>query len=72
MHCTNRQRNETVRINDDITIVVLDIQKDRVRLGVQAPRNHTVFRGELYEQIYGLKPNKDAATEAIATEGISS
>jgi len=46
-----RKKNEAIVINDSISIVVVDIQGDRVRIGVQAPREVSVHRKEVYEAI---------------------
>lgn len=48
----SRKRNEAIRINHDITLVVVEIRGDKVRLGVEAPKNVPVHRGEVYEAIY--------------------
>ena len=47
----SRKKNESIVINDDITIVVVEIRGDKVRLGVQAPREVPVHRNEVYEAI---------------------
>ena len=49
----SRHRGETIRICDDITITVVDIRSDKVRLGVNAPRDMPVHRGEIYDAIHG-------------------
>jgi carbon storage regulator len=41
--------NESIIINDDITIVVVEIRGDKVRLGVEAPKEIPVHRKEVYE-----------------------
>jgi len=46
-----RKRNESIIINDDIEITVIDVQNDQVRIGISAPKNVSIFRKELYEQI---------------------
>jgi cytosine/creatinine deaminase len=46
-----RQRDETVIIGDDIEITIVDIRGDKVRLGINAPKNITVHRKEIYEAI---------------------
>ena len=46
-----RKKNESIRINDDITIVVVEIRGDKVRLGVEAPKEVTVHRSEVYDAI---------------------
>ena len=45
-----RKRNEAIVIGD-ATVVVIDIRGDRVRLGVDAPKETPVYRRELYEAI---------------------
>jgi len=47
----SRKKNEIIKINDDITIMVVDIRGDKVRLGIEAPREVAVHRGELYAAI---------------------
>lgn len=45
------QKNESIVINNDITIVVVEIRGDKVRLGVEAPKEVPVHRREVYEAI---------------------
>src|SRR5687767_1271454 len=47
----SRMKNESIVINDDITIVVVEIRGDKVRLGVEAPKEVPVTRNEVYEAI---------------------
>ncbi len=47
-----RRKNEVIRINDDITIMVVEIRGDKVRLGVDAPRGVSVHRQEVYDAIH--------------------
>ena len=47
----SRKKNESIVINDDITIVVVEIRGDKVRLGVEAPKEITVHRREVYDAI---------------------
>lgn len=47
----SRKKNESIIINDDITIVVVEIIGDKVRLGVEAPREMSVHRREVYDAI---------------------
>ena len=47
----SRKKNESIVINDDITIVVVEIRGDKVRLGVEAPKEVPVHRNEVYESI---------------------
>ncbi len=55
----SRMRNEEIVINDDIFITVVDIRGDKVRIGVDAPRNVSVHRMEVYRAIQqGAKDEK--------------
>ena len=58
----SRKKNESIVINDDITIVVVEIRGDKVRLGVEAPKEVPVHRREVYEMIKRneLARDKDA------------
>ncbi|MEE2705443.1 MAG: carbon storage regulator CsrA [Planctomycetota bacterium] len=47
----SRKKNESIVIDDTITIVVVEIRGDKVRLGVEAPREVPVHRREVYEAI---------------------
>lgn len=47
----SRKKNESIVINDDITIVVIEIRGDKVRLGVEAPKEVPVHRREVYDAI---------------------
>ena len=47
----SRKKNESIVINDDITNVVVEIRGDKVRLGIEAPKNVHVHRNEVYEAI---------------------
>ncbi len=55
----SRQRDETIMIGDDIEITVVDIRGDKVRLGINAPRDIMVHRKEVYEAI--RRENRAAA-----------
>lgn len=48
----SRKKNESIVINNDITIVVVEIRGDKVRLGVEAPKEVPVHRREVYEAIH--------------------
>lgn len=61
MLCLSRKKNESIVINDDITIVVVEIRGDKVRLGVEAPREVPVHRREVYDAIQRENATKDGA-----------
>lgn len=47
----SRKKNESIVINDEITVVVVEIRGDKVRLGVEAPKEVPVHRREVYDAI---------------------
>jgi carbon storage regulator len=65
----SRKKNESIVINNDITIVVVEIRGDKVRLGVEAPKEVPVHRREVYDAIKrneqlskGIDPTSGAGT----------
>lgn len=44
----NRRKDESIMIGDNITIMVIEIRGDKVRLGIAAPKTVTVHREEVY------------------------
>ncbi|MCG8606494.1 carbon storage regulator CsrA [bacterium] len=56
-----RKLGETIVIGDDIVIKVVDIHGKQIRLGIEAPTEISIFRGEIYERI--KNENKNAAIE---------
>ena len=65
----SRKKNESIVINDDITIVVVEIRGDKVRLGVEAPKEIPVHRNEVYEAI---RRNQQQAGNGPAREADAS
>ena len=55
----SRKKNESIVINDDITIAVIEIRGGKVRLGVVAPKEVPVHRREVFDAIHR---NEAAAT----------
>lgn len=58
MLVVSRKKNESIIINNDIHIVVVEIRGDKVRLGIEAPKDVPVHRKEVYDAI---KRANDAA-----------
>ena len=57
-----RRAGETVMIGSDITITVLGVKGNQVRIGINAPRDVAVHREEIYERIKNEENAKNAAT----------
>jgi carbon storage regulator len=54
-----RKVNQTIVIGENIEVVVLEVRGEQVRLGIRAPRDVTVHRKEIFEQI--VEENRGAA-----------
>lgn len=52
-----RRINEVLKIGDDVDVVVLGVQGNQVRLGIDAPRDVEVHREEIYDRIHGADTN---------------
>ncbi len=60
MLALSRKKNESLVINSDIEITILDIKGDQVKIGITAPKSVPVYRKEVYLQIQ--EANKAAST----------
>ena len=58
----SRKLNQSIMIGDDVRIVVGSVDRDTVKLGIEAPRAIPVHRSEVYEEIQ--LANRAAATAA--------
>ncbi len=58
----SRKKNESIIINDNITVTVIEIRGDKVRLGIEAPKDVTVHRREVYEAIHKTE-SRDTGTK---------
>lgn len=47
----SRKKNESIIIDDTIVITVVEIRGDKVRLGIEAPREVPIHRSEIHEAI---------------------
>jgi carbon storage regulator len=56
----SRKKNESIVINDSISVVVVEIRGDKVRLGIDAPKDVVVHRKEVYEAIQAESREKTA------------
>lgn len=57
----SRKIDEKIQIGDNITLTIIDIHGEQVKIGVEAPKNIKVFRQEVFEAIQ--KENMAAAVE---------
>jgi carbon storage regulator len=54
-----RKKNESIVLNDNIEITIVDVQGDQVRVGINAPKSISIYRKEIFLEIQA--ENKKAA-----------
>ncbi len=59
----SRKKSESIVINDDIVVTVVEVRGDKVRLGIQAPREVPVHRKEVLDAIMR---ERDAAADSVS------
>ena len=59
----SRKTNEKIMIGDDISISIIEIRGDQVRIGVDAPKSVKVFRQEVFDAI---KAENKAAAQSVS------
>jgi carbon storage regulator len=64
-----RKKGESIIIGDQIEVVVLGVEGDVVKLGIQAPRNVQVYRQEIYEAI--KQNNQEASSQSVDLEKLN-
>ena len=75
MSVLTRKSNQSIMIGDDIEITVLSVMGEKVRIGIQAPRDIPVFRKEVYLEIQqerleaGGEGAREKVDEALRTLG---
>lgn len=65
----SRKVDEKIKIGNDISIQIIGISGDQVKIGVDAPKTVKVFRQEVYDDIQ--RQNKEAASGTIALEALA-
>jgi carbon storage regulator len=58
----SRKVNQSIMVGDNVRIVIVAVDRDQVKLGIEAPREVAVHRSEIYDEINKVKP--DAPTPA--------
>lgn len=70
-----RRPGERIRIGDDVTVTILGVDHNKVRIGIDAPISISVHRQEIYERIHNeaqsvlavAESNNNTASEAAIT-----
>jgi len=61
----SRKTNEKILIGPDIEIVIVDVRGDVVKIGINAPREVSILRHELLEQVQ--RANQEASQASVAS-----
>jgi carbon storage regulator len=57
-----RKLHQSIIIGDEIEVVVLEVRGEQVRIGIRAPKDVSVHRKEIYEQIHEVEhPDEEPA-----------
>ncbi len=59
----SRKKDESIIINDHIRVTIVEIRGDKVRLGIDAPKEVSVHRREVYEAIQNQNRRAAVAPE---------
>jgi carbon storage regulator len=65
-----RKPSQSIMIGDDIEVSVLSSSRDKVRLGIKAPREIPVFRKEVYVEIHAQDSAAQATERAEVDEAL--
>ncbi len=62
----SRKIDQKIRIGDDITLTIIDVKGDQVKIGVEAPGNVKVYRQEVFDAIQ----SENQAANQISVESL--
>ena len=68
MLALSRKVNESIVINNNVEVVVLEVKGDQVKIGIKAPKSVPVYRKEIYDQIE--QSNKEATNTNISAQSL--
>jgi carbon storage regulator len=58
----SRKMNQSIMIGDNVRVIVVSVDRDQVKIGIEAPLDVSVHRSEIYEEIQkGQKPPEPSA-----------
>lgn len=64
----SRKKNESIVIDDNIVVTVVEIRGDKVRLGIQAPKEVPVHRSEVHAAIHAEKAQQEEPPAVSSAE----
>ena len=69
MLALTRKLGESIVIGKDIKVSILEIKGDQIKIGIDAPKNVTIYREEIFKQIE--EENKEALKQNNAKESLA-
>ncbi|WP_027218209.1 carbon storage regulator CsrA [Butyrivibrio fibrisolvens] len=66
MLALSRKKNESIIINNNVELTVLEVKGDQIRLGITAPKEIPIYRKEIYIQIQNENKEATDVTEIEA------
>ncbi len=63
----SRKTDQQIKIGENITITIIDIKGDQVKIGVEAPKEVKVFRQEVFNAIR----NENTAASSVSNDAVS-
>ncbi len=67
----SRKKNESIVIDENIVITIVEVRGDKVRLGIEAPREVPIHRREVHEAIRDAIEAGNSASSSTANEDAS-
>ena len=67
----SRKKNESIVIDENIVITIVEVRGDKVRLGIEAPRDIPVHRREVLDMILQEQELADASSVSESSDGSS-
>lgn len=64
----SRKIGESLRIGEDIELVILDVNRGQVRIGIEAPKTTNIVRSELLTRAQGQQQDDNIKTEDMAAQ----
>ena len=67
----SRKKHESVMIGDNVAVTVVEVRGDKVRLGIEAPKDVAVHRREVYDAIRASRASEQSAPEQPGSDASS-
>ena len=68
----SRKKNESIVINDQIVITVVEVRGDKVRLGIEAPKDVSIHRQEVFDALRNRAPDLSASIDPSIARPVES